>query len=730
MPDVPNFSWAEYGLRCGLPRMIDAIAGRGLPASASLNASVIDAYPAAADALLRAGWEFIGHGIHQRALSQDGGAGQAEAIAAALDRIERFSGARPRGWLSPGLRETSETPDLLAQAGVDYVFDWCLDDLPNWMRAAPRPLLALPYALELNDSVIHAVEKHATGEFGRRLEHTLNVYAREAAASGMPRVLTLGLHPHLMGVPHRYPDFEAMLDRLQRHSMTRFVTGAELYAWYAGQCSPPRARREIRHERRANHRRARRGAVPASRQRHRHAGRAPAAPALRGPAGRSRRRRPDLSAGRHRRRAVGSRHPRMPTLKRAAAALGQGAEATVWASGERLPLASAVMLNAYQVFNQEFDAIHDRAVVHAFACIAPAALGYAEREGGVDGRRLITAVAAGLDFAIHVALAQRAPMRFFRPAMCGGLGATATLCKLAGLDEAATRDALGLAYSHLSGTMQAHIEGSPAVGLQVGLNARAAVTAFELARAGFPGPRDILEGPFGYFALYDTGQARWDEVAGDVGRVFQIARMSHKPYPTGRATHSGIGAALRLMREHALLPEDIAGMKVHASSLIVRLVGRPPGPAWTRPPPGCAWAMPWPRPSCMAGWASRISIRTRWPIRAGWNWPPASRCWTTAIRSQRHVPAARGTASAGRPLPDAGHARVSGQPGAAAGRSRAGRQVPRLLRLGPTSRAAGPGRGADPPPAPPGGCGRAARDRRAAVDRRLAMPRGAAMAPR
>ena len=101
----------------------------------------------------------------------------------------------------------------------------------------------------------------------------------------------------------------------------------------------------------------------------------------------------------------GSRHPRMAALHRAAAALGQGQEATVWASGERLPLASAVMLNAYQVFNQEFDAIHDRAVVHAFACIAPATLGYAEREGAIDGRQLIEAVAAGLDFAIHVALA-------------------------------------------------------------------------------------------------------------------------------------------------------------------------------------------------------------------------------------------------------------------------------------------------------------------------------------
>ncbi|MBO1012523.1 MmgE/PrpD family protein [Achromobacter sp. SD115] len=274
----------------------------------------------------------------------------------------------------------------------------------------------------------------------------------------------------------------------------------------------------------------------------------------------------------------GSRHPRMASLRQAAQALGQGAEATVWGSGERLPLASAVMLNAYQVFNQEFDAIHDRAVVHAFACIVPAALGYAEREGGIDGRQLITAVAAGLDFAIYVALAQRAPMRFFRPAMCGGLGATATLCKLAGLDETATRDALGLAYSHLSGTMQAHIEGSPAVGLQVGLNARAAVTSFELARAGFPGPRDILEGPYGYFALYDAGQADWDAVREDVGRVFQITRMSHKPYPTGRATHSGIGAVLDLMRAHALQPEDVDQITVRASSLIVRLVGRPAHP--------------------------------------------------------------------------------------------------------------------------------------------------------
>ncbi|QRF61739.1 MmgE/PrpD family protein [Variovorax paradoxus] len=271
----------------------------------------------------------------------------------------------------------------------------------------------------------------------------------------------------------------------------------------------------------------------------------------------------------------GSRHPRMPALRQAARALGDGDAVTVWGSGEKLPFPSAAMLNAYQVFNQEFDAVHDIAVVHAFACIVPAALGFAQREGGVSGKALIAAVALGLDVAIYIALAQRAPMRFFRPAMCGGLGATATLCKLAGMDAETLHDALGLAYSHLSGTMQAHSEGSPAVGLQVGLNARAAVTAFELARAGFPGPRDILEGPFGYFALYDFGQARWSEVAADVGQVFQIERMSHKPYPTGRATHAGVDAVVDLMAAHGFAADDVEAVRVHASALIARLVGRP-----------------------------------------------------------------------------------------------------------------------------------------------------------
>jgi len=239
VPDVPNFSWAEYGLRCGLPRMIEALRSRGLRASASLNASVIDSHPSAAQAILEAGWEFIGHGVQQQSLAQLDGHAQAEAIVKSLDRIAAFTGVRPRGWLSPGLREAADTPDILAAAGIDHVFDWCLDDLPCWMQTERRSLMALPYMLEVNDSVIYAVEKHSSPEMKLRLERTLEVFAREVARLGQPRVLAIGLHPHLMGVPHRFGDFEAMLDLLLAHPMVRVVTGSSLHDWYAAQVPAP-----------------------------------------------------------------------------------------------------------------------------------------------------------------------------------------------------------------------------------------------------------------------------------------------------------------------------------------------------------------------------------------------------------------------------------------------------------------------------------------------------------
>lgn len=237
LPDVPNFAWAEYGMRCGLPRIVKALRSRSLPASTSCNASVLDVYPRAAEAMLDAGWEFIGHGMHQRSLHT--ASSEAETIGAALDKLGAFTGRRPKGWLSPGLRETSQTLEHLRAAGVDYVFDWCLDDLPCWMSTAAGPMLSLPYNLELNDSVICAVEKQPSSEFFVRANRTLKLFEREVQADGQPRVLALGLHPHLMGVPHRFGDLEALLDLLMASPLVRFVTGGEIFSWYRQQLPAP-----------------------------------------------------------------------------------------------------------------------------------------------------------------------------------------------------------------------------------------------------------------------------------------------------------------------------------------------------------------------------------------------------------------------------------------------------------------------------------------------------------
>jgi allantoinase len=239
VPDVPNFSWADYGMRAGLPRIIAAIRDRGLPASTSFNAGVIQAYPQAAEAMHAAGWEFIGHGVHQKSLNESKGESEETLIAASLDMVERFTGKRPRGWLSPGLRETYDTPELLKKQGVDYVFDWVVDDVPNWMTTRNGPLLSLPYNLEINDSIIYAIERHSSDEMYERLARTLALFEREAVSH--PRVLAIGLHPHLIGVPHRFASLEKMLDLLMKSSNVCFMNGEQIADWYTAQVPPPSA---------------------------------------------------------------------------------------------------------------------------------------------------------------------------------------------------------------------------------------------------------------------------------------------------------------------------------------------------------------------------------------------------------------------------------------------------------------------------------------------------------
>ena len=170
-------------------------------------------------------------------------------------------------------------------------------------------------------------------------------------------------------------------------------------------------------------------------------------------------------------------------------------------------------------------------VVHAMATLLPAVLAVAERDGGVSGRDLIAAVVAGIDIAANLGLASTAGFRFFRPATAGGFGAVAGLAVIAGLDAERTADAFGLQYGQTSGTMQPHAEGNALLPMQIGFNAQSAVRSVDLARAGVSGPRDIFEGRYGYFPLFEGS---WD-LRADLERAWpRLARLRNEPQALAR----------------------------------------------------------------------------------------------------------------------------------------------------------------------------------------------------
>ncbi len=237
VPDVPNFSWSEYGNRCGMPRLLKLFADRGIPVTASANAAIIDVFPDLAAAIRDAGWEFMGHGIHQRGINSEDA--EADLIEESLSKIEAFTGTRPRGWLGPGLAETFDTPDLLKAAGIEWVCEWVLDDLPCWMTTKHGPMIAMPYNLELNDSVVFAVEKHVSDNVLRRVRQTVATFEREIVETGQPRVLTLPLHPHLSAVPHRIGYVAEIVDLLAARNDVVFMTGSTIADWFVAEDPAP-----------------------------------------------------------------------------------------------------------------------------------------------------------------------------------------------------------------------------------------------------------------------------------------------------------------------------------------------------------------------------------------------------------------------------------------------------------------------------------------------------------
>jgi len=230
-------------------------------------------------------------------------------------------------------------------------------------------------------------------------------------------------------------------------------------------------------------------------------------------------------------------------------------------------------VNGFQIHCQEFDCVHEPAVVHPMATILAALLAECDAQGCVSGPELGAAISVAVDLATGLGVAAKSPIRFFRPATAGIFGATLGVAKLKGMEADEMANALGYALAFASGTMQAHAEGKPALPVQIANAASGAVRAAELAQHGVEGPQASLDGPFGYLTLFEEVSDLEPVLAG-LGRVHRITEVSHKPFPTGRAAQGGI-VLMQRMRRHGVAADEIESLQLLAPPLIRRLVGRP-----------------------------------------------------------------------------------------------------------------------------------------------------------
>ncbi len=231
LPDVPNWAWHEYGMRVGFWRIYDALNQRGIVPTMATNGVVCETYPRIVESALHKGWEIMGHGFVQGPMHKL--ENQQEAIQATVDTIKRFSGKAPVGWESPGLTENDHTLDCLSQSGIEYVADWVLDDQPVWLDAQPKPVLSVPYTVELNDIPMMLLQQNRSEEMLLRGIDQFERLWQESET--IPRVMAISVHPYVTGVAHRIGYFEKLLDHIQSRAGVVIQTGEQISNWYRKQ---------------------------------------------------------------------------------------------------------------------------------------------------------------------------------------------------------------------------------------------------------------------------------------------------------------------------------------------------------------------------------------------------------------------------------------------------------------------------------------------------------------
>lgn len=231
VPDILNHGWRDYGHRVGIWRLMAAMDRHGFRATAHLSTDVCREYPQVIAAGNQRNWEWLGLGDHNQGLMIDMTPDRQRGfIRSTLDTIEQETGQRPKGWISWCMTESVETPDILAEEGIEYLSNYAHDELPVPMRVTGGSLLTLPYTVEVNDVPTILGKGESAAGFGQIIRDQFDVLYHEAQT--LPKVMSISLHPPVSGHPFRMKHIEQALEYIARHDGVWLATGGEINRWY------------------------------------------------------------------------------------------------------------------------------------------------------------------------------------------------------------------------------------------------------------------------------------------------------------------------------------------------------------------------------------------------------------------------------------------------------------------------------------------------------------------
>lgn len=252
--------------------------------------------------------------------------------------------------------------------------------------------------------------------------------------------------------------------------------------------------------------------------------------------------------------------------------MGGREEATILIHGGKIPAQNAAFVNSVMARALDFcDAMAPG--VHIGSAAVPSALAAAELAGGCSGRDFLTALTVGAEISSRLNLSESAYDGFDPTGVCSVFAATAVAAKILRLDHTQAWNALGLAFNRSGGSFQANIDGSLAIRIIQGWVAQSGVTCAQFARAGITGPENFLEGVYGYFHLFGRDAIDSGRVIGELGDRFELQNIVFKKYPSCGMTQGCTEAALSLVNEEGIGPEDVDHIQITVPPYAHKLVG-------------------------------------------------------------------------------------------------------------------------------------------------------------